>query len=211
MEILFTHAQKTVFTDFIAPWKLLPLSCGLSFVKINNNHKYQCTEFYTDASKTRSLCSSMRCAGPNIFCTKTMNLYASISTAEAYNITMAVEYIIQSIIPKSVIYTDSPSAVTALSSGKSHKNTYFNLLLMAIMSAYSMGLQVTICCVTGHCLIVGNESADRQAASVTRLDKVDVTLLPYTDLKALIRHQLRKEWQEEWYTHGTNSMQLKQK
>lgn len=219
MGIRFTDTHKTVPTDLIAPWKLLPVSCDLSFVKIDKNrapsaliqqhflslqHKYQCTEFYTDASKTHT---AVACAahGPNFSSSKTMNPNASIFTAEAYSIHMAVEYIIKSRTPRSIIYTDSLSVVRALFSGKGY-NASLNQLIKAIISAYSVGLQITVCWVPGHCGIAGNETADREAAAATLRNEVDVTQIPYQDLKPFIRQKLRKQWQEEWDTQTENKL-----
>lgn len=222
INISFKDTYKTTFTDVTAPWKLSPVVCDMSFRNIDKanaptalihqhffslQHKYHCTEFYTDASKTNSTVSCAVC-GPNLSASKTLNPDCSIFTGETHGILMAVEYIIQQEIARSVIYTDSLSVVTALSSAKPHKNAVFNFLLNTIMAAYSMGLEITVCWIPGHCGIPGNEAADREAAAATLRNKVDITSVPYPDLKPVVKRKLRELWQKHWDSQTENKLHV---
>lgn len=84
----------------------------------------------------------------------------------------------------SVIYTDSLSAVTALSSTTIHNNPVTNTLAKCIMSAHKSKLKITLSWIPGHCSIASNEAADRLAKSAVLHQSVDI--VPYEDLRPLI-------------------------
>lgn len=220
--ISFTDAQKTSFADFVPPWDLCPISYDLSFMKIDKRtapkelimqhflflqNKYRASEFYTDASKSAGAVS---CAahGPNFSTSKTMPEATSIFTAETRGLVLAVEYIIENNVQKSVIFTDSQSAVQALASGKLQKNPVFNQLLKLLCSAHKQKLEITVCWVPGHCGIAGNEQADRNAVTAALRSDLDIQSVPYEDLKAYVRKRLRDQWQEDWNGQTANKLHM---
>lgn len=145
-------------------------------------HTYPYTTFYTDASKSAS---AVPCAahGPNFTSTKTLNANCSIFTAEAYGILITVEYITETNIQQSVIFTDSLSVVMALHLAKPSKNPVLNQLIRKIMSAYGSDMRIIVCWMPGHSSIRGNEIADRYAAAAALRTHVDEPLVPYLDMK----------------------------
>lgn len=218
--ISFNDTYETSITDLVAPWEMSSVSCDLSFTEINKRnaprelilqhflhlqHKYPYTAFYTDASKSPS---SVSCAahGPNFTNTKTMNKNTSIFTAEAHGILTTVEYITQTRIDSSIIFTDSLSVVRALHSGKPTKNVILNRLIKSIMSAYALKLTLVVCWVPGHSGILGNEIADQNAAVAALRSAIDVPQVPYLDIKPLVRKGLRKCWQLQWDTQTDNKL-----
>ena len=105
----FLDLYKSSFTDLLPPWHLRPVSCDTSFTQIQKyrvprsailqhflslQQKYQCAEFYSDASKTATAVS---CAahGPNVNICKTMKLHCSIFTAEAHGVLLILNPILQ--------------------------------------------------------------------------------------------------------------------
>lgn len=202
----------------MAPWEMRAVNCDMSFLEVGKHgppvaiyqhfmyiqEKYNCAEYYTDASKS----SAVACAahGPEFSESATMNEHTSIFTAECYGILLAVRHIIKKKEPVSIIYTDSLSAVTALASAKIHKNPVTNTLLKCLMSANKSKLKITLCWIPGHCNIAGNEAADRLAKLAALRSSVDVDVLPYEDLRPHIRKRIRRQWQEEWDSASENKL-----
>lgn len=202
------------------PWEMQAIDCDLSFLEVGKNGhpvaidqhfkylqaKYRCAEYYTDASKS----SAVACAahGPAFSESRTMNEHTSIFTAECYGILLAVTHILKEKEPASIIYTDSLSAVTALSSTKILKNPVTNTLRKCIMSARKSKLKITLCWIPGHCNIAGNEIADKLAKSAALRPSVDVDTIPYEDLRPLIISRMRRQWQEEWNAANANKLHL---
>lgn len=169
--------------------------------------KYKAAEFYTDASKTTTAVS---CAanGPLLNMSKTMNRNTSIFTAEAYGILLALNHIVQNKIKNLVIYTDSLSVVSKLSSRNVSRNPTFNCVLRALYSAYGLKLVVTVCWVPGLCGIAGNEAADRSAAAAALRSSIDVNEVPYQDLKPFVKRKLRDHWQQQWEREVENKLHV---
>lgn len=104
LAVSFLDTIKTSVTAFIAPWNHHPVSCATSFTHreklsaryailqhLSLQHKYQCAQFYTDASKTANYVS---CAahGPSFTISKTMNCNTSTFTAEACGILVEFDF-----------------------------------------------------------------------------------------------------------------------
>lgn len=220
--ISFADVQKTSFADLIPPWDLCPVSVDLSFKELDKKrtpkeliiqhflylqNKYGAAEFYTDASKSTD---SVSCAahGPNFSMSKTMPKSTSIYTAEVHGLFLAVEHIIQNKVQRSVIFTDSQSAVQALSSGKLQRNPVFNELLKLLCLAYKQKLEITVCWVPGHSGIAGNEEADRNAVAAAARTNLDIRFVPYEDLKAYVRKRLCDQWQADWNKQEANKLHM---
>lgn len=215
-----SNIEVTSHKDTIAPWETHAVNCDISFIEVGkhglplaiNQHflylqaKYRCAEYYTDASKS----SVVACAahGPEFSASLRMNEHTSIFTAECWGILLAVKHILKKKHPNSVIYTDSLSAVTALSSSKRQRNPVMNSLLKCLMSAHTCKLIITLCWVPGHCNIAGNEVADRLAAAAALRSSLDVDTVPYQDLRPHIRNTIRGQWQEEWNTAIENKLHI---
>lgn len=66
------------------------------------------------------------------------------------------------------------------------------------MSAYALNLEVTVYWVPGHSQITGNETADQMAVVAALINTVNITTIPYTDLKSHIRRHLCKKCQAHY-------------
>lgn len=76
-------------------------------------HKYNCPDFFTDASKSDT---SVSCAAVGRYFSEAglLHFNTGIFTAEVYTILAVVKHINQSKVAKAIIYADSLSVVKAL-------------------------------------------------------------------------------------------------
>lgn len=109
-------------------WQWQLIHCDVSFMEMTKHaptahirthffelqHKYTFSEFFTDASKSRTSVS-YAAVGPSFSDVGVLHFNTSIFTAEAYAILSAVKHIKEMNSSKVVIvYTDSLSVVTTL-------------------------------------------------------------------------------------------------
>lgn len=223
LSISFDDTLKMTPDECVAPWDTSIISCDTSFRQVDRKgsllevkqhfaylqDKYKAAQFFTDASKTKS---AVACAvvGQHLSIAKTMHKNTTIFTAEAHGVYLAVDHIITSKTQKSVIFTDSLSVVTALSTGKGTKNPTFTALLKALYKAHQLNLEIIVCWVPGHCGIAGNEEADQAAARAAERTSIDITQVPYLDMKPAVKHILLQLWQKEWDGEVNNKLHLVQ-
>lgn len=205
----------------LPPWYSLPVVCDFTLTQFSKHKtppehilqeflalkgKYDnCTQFYTDGSKTTKHVGSAIVHGK---WEKTVRLpqCASIFTAECYALAVAVSKIVNENITNSIIYTDSLSVLTALH----HKNAVVPLLgeiIHNISTASARGHKITFCWVPSHVGIGGNERADFCAAQAhgKRIKNID---MPYRDCMMLVHNKLKDEWQSSWSKEVNNKLQL---
>lgn len=206
----------------LAPWKNNNINCNLSLTKYNKkvvsadvirqeflemHASYEnCHSLFTDGTKTSDY---VGCAfvSESIQCVRRINRDATVFTAELYGLIMAVEHILKHKFLKTVVFSDSLSALRALKSVGRKKNPLVTDLHRRVLKALERKLAIEFCWVPSHMGIAGNEEADRAAA--TSADRsVDIFAIPAADYRAKLRRQIIKNWQEEWDTDTHNKLHV---
>lgn len=76
------------------------------------------------------------------------------------------------------------------------------------MSIYAQKHEPVRCWDSGHAGIAGNELADEKPAEAALRSSVDLTAVPYRDLKPHVRQNLRKTWQKHWSEQTDNKLHV---
>jgi len=176
------------------------------FYEISEEYK-DYLHFYTDGSKKEAATSAALVTESNVFrCRLTDN--ASIFSAEARALQMALNAIRINNRNKFVIFTDSRSVLESLE----HKRVD-NPMILDLLETYQElvdnGKEIVFCWVPSHVDIKGNEKADRAAKEALELIPSDI-LLPHTDLKTLVNCHNNLLWQEAWNDANGNKLQMVQ-
>ncbi|KAH9641418.1 hypothetical protein HF086_011447 [Spodoptera exigua] len=134
----------------------------------------------------------------------------SVFTGECYGIFKCLEYILLLKLKKSVIFSDSKSALQALAKYPFKSNNCYPIILdcrKLLNRCISMGLQVALVWIPGHANIAGNVKADHVANEAV----CSGDIFPYKnyahDLAALPKTYLYDSWTQDW----NSSIQVKGK
>lgn len=118
-----------------------------------------------------------------------LNNFASILTAEPYGVLVALDYIIRSNVIKAIPFVDFHSVLTAVCSVTPTKNQLTQLLEAMAQQGIAGGNDIQFFWIPSHVGIVGNEAANRLAASSQNLLPLNVRI-PCWDLKMSARFSL---------------------
>lgn len=163
-------------------------------------------EAYTDGSKSNEKVASSTYYPAHPNCPDTIRLMddSSVFNAELEGILSAIKYIKKEKIYKSVIYTDSLSAIQAIQS-KIFKNPnivhIFNLLRKLPPKAH-----ITFAWVPSHVGIPGNEKADELAKATLNEPITEDRQIVWSDLKSKVNMYLHKSWQTSWDEEINNKL-----
>ncbi|XP_026475710.1 uncharacterized protein LOC113380860 [Ctenocephalides felis] len=156
------------------------------------------TVIYTDCSK---LGNKVGCAvyAPNRDKHLQFNLlgFASVFSAELTGITAALDFVIQEKISKTIILTDSKSALLALNHPKQNCNFLIFDTIHKIESILANKYEFKLVWIKGHSNIRGNEYVDGLAKEAC-LSVFPSRKAPATDLKSWVRKQGLRLWQNEY-------------
>lgn len=206
----------------LPPWQWQPIDCDTSFVEVTKHapiahihthflelqHKYNCPEFFTDASKSDSGVS-YAAVGPSFSDSGILHPNSSIFTAEAYAILVAAKHIKELKLQRAIIFTDSLSVIKALKTLKKHKNPVFLMLYSLLCTIYSLKKQVVLCWVPGHREIRGNVLADQLAASAKDNANTNASMaVSALELKQFVKQKLRAHWQLSWDKQTRNKLHV---
>lgn len=210
----------TKYRSSAAPWEYSFINCNFTltnhrkkdtpdevlrqeFSEIQSQYQHHFS-IYTDGTKTDSF---VGCAmvGPSVCHVKKLNPSATILTAELQGLLLAVEYTLKKRLRRSVVYTDSLSALKALVSLNLVKNPLVAQLQDKIISATKTGYEIIFCWVPSHVGIPGNEEADQAARSaVTHF--LDTREIPPKDYCKKVKRSIMQKWQHEWDREVNNKL-----
>src|SRR5207253_3412195 len=159
---------------------------------------------YTDGSKSPDAVGYSFVAGRSTCCGR-LPAEFSVFMAELYAIGKAIRHAQLAPQRKFVIFTDSMSAMQALSAFDP-RNPMVQEIQRRLLPLYSAGKEVVLCWVPGHIGIDGNERADRAAKEALRAANVrDLPTLD-SDLRPLFKSKLQALWQDSWIQLQDNKL-----
>ncbi|XP_055932957.1 uncharacterized protein LOC129962980 [Argiope bruennichi] len=160
------------------------------------------TPIFTDGSKSDG---HVGCgiALPSDTLSYRLHDHCSVFTAELVAIFCALQEISPSSQRYFIIYTDSRSALEALS----HCHKGMHPIAIRIMSTLQIlqnrGFKVIFCWVPGHVGISGNEEADSAAKQATSFLTYS---LPYYDARKSVNNYFHLTWQKAWDMQTNNKL-----
>ncbi|GBO18979.1 hypothetical protein AVEN_275677-1 [Araneus ventricosus] len=165
------------------------------FQQIFLYHRHQYNTYipiFTDGSKTttRVGCGVVIADVPSNF---QLNALCSVLTAELTAIFLALERISDLLEHKFCIYSDSKSALEALSHPQNGTHPLALDILCLLQSLQARDFQILFCWLPGHVGIKGN--ADTAAKTATTPWQQP---LPYADVKKFVSHHIHNLWQGSW-------------
>ena len=172
------------------------------FNEIKDDHSY-CTPVYTDGSKDndRVGCGAII---NNFSIKQRLPSNASIFTAEATAIDLALDAITESDDDHFIIFSDSLSVLLSLKN-KKMDNPLILKLLQKLHHLSCAHKTVHFCWIPSHIGIRGNEAAD-VAAKESLSQDIIASQVPYTDLKPHINSFIANKWQERWSSCQDNKL-----
>ncbi|GBN29334.1 putative RNA-directed DNA polymerase from transposon BS [Araneus ventricosus] len=175
------------------------------FQQIFLYHRHQYNTYipiFTDGSKTttRVGCGVVIADVPSSF---QLNALCSVLTAELTAIFLALERISDLLEHKFCIYSDSKSALEALSHPQNGTHPLALDILCLLQSLQARDFQILFCWLPGHVGIQGNELADAAAKTATTSWQQP---LPYADIKKFISHHVHNLWQVSWDLQISNKL-----
>ena len=171
-----------------------------------NQYKYH-DKIYTDGSKNEKAVSSAYVPlNPKIPVQgQRIPSEATIFTAEANAINIAINDLNKSKNNQFVIITDSLSCLIALDSPK-EKNPIILKLKQQIHNILSKNINISFLWIPSHVGITGNELADELAKNCLSNQKIKNIKIPYLDYKNTITKYFTKKWQIEWNKETSNKL-----
>lgn len=168
-----------------------------------NNH----TQIYTDGSKFDSATYvgyAVHVPTHEASVQHRISSHASIYTAEALAISVALNLAEELNINKTIILSDSQSVLATLKHFSSSKKSSYIIydILNKWHSMKEQGKEVIFAWIPSHVNIAGNEEADRLAKEAIHSGTDQTTTLPYTDFYEVFNRQLKNNTDKTLRTRG---------
>lgn len=160
-------------------------------------------KIYTDGSKTLEGVGAAFCI-PEFQIGKKYNLpkYVNIFTAELFAINRALEWVVDNGPARTVILSDSQSAITTLLNSALDGRPDLVIEIQALLiQARQNNIYVEFGWVPAHCGIEGNEQADKLAKQASENKNAQQILIPpsKSEYRSLIRNRTEDKWRKLWY------------
>lgn len=157
--------------------------------------------FFTDGSlhqNPRSVSIGIHSPTENLNFSASLNNMTSIYTAELIAIYISIRYIIASDRKYNVVFSDSRSALSAISTKNIRNyNCLVNLIRELLFQAYKSDIRIFLVWIPSHKGIFYNEKAD-SLAKLGRYRPVYNINLFYRDLIPFFKEKLYEEWNNQW-------------
>ena len=170
------------------------------------SNKLGYTHIYTDGSKYQNGVAAAA-VGMNQTITRRLSSHASIFSAEAIALTLALEIVEAAGDRNFWIFSDSLSCLQAIKFRQLQNPLILNILQKCHMLMVTHDKIVQFCWIPSHVGISGNEKADLAAKGAIQLPINTDIKLPYTDLKQDINQYYTKSWQTIWNNTLFNKLQ----
>ncbi|XP_055940827.1 uncharacterized protein LOC129971257 [Argiope bruennichi] len=174
------------------------------FISLFKHHReFYCSyePIFTDGSKSPHHVGCAFVHGHRIISYK-LHPFTSVFTSELTAIYLALKYIDEQQIHKSVIYTDSLSVLQALNS-----SSLGHPLLQEVKKIYRLlylkNIRVLLSWIPSHMGISGNEIADTVAKSASVILPQRIS---YKDMRTAIIHWCHRQWQNQWDMETNNKL-----
>ena len=178
-----------------------------AFYKLSHCKYEDHIKIYTDGSKSDSAVGAA--SVPLIHnldeTNKRLPNDASIFTAEATALTMALSTINESEDSSFVIFTDSLSCLLALKD----LNTLDPRILKIKLEIHSLtlkGKSVTLAWIPSHVGIDGNDMADEFAKESLLSPHIDPIKIPSSDYRPKIKQLIKSKWETDWSKETNNKL-----
>ncbi len=160
-------------------------------------------QIYTDGSKhpdTGLTAAAFYVPGNKCVRQFKLNPKLTVFTSELIAIEKALEYnIMQPAHKKTVILTDSMSAIQAINSGKSKtRPDKIHKIKQLISKTMKQNKEINIEWVPSHVGIPGNERADAAAGTAHLNGENEATLPTPREIYAIINNKIKNKWQNQW-------------
>lgn len=172
-------------------------SCNpsIDFKNLTNFNFPNHTFFFTDGSKSEvdhlAGCAFV-CPSLNLTSKFKISDYSSIFSLEAFAILFCLDYIINSDLSNTVIFSDSLSVLSNLTSKNTYKTKSYIIFTIRnrLKILDNLNRPTTLVWVPGHSGIEGNEKADVAAKDATANSDLVNIPLPFSDFFCLAKKQL---------------------
>uniref|UniRef100_A0A2P2HXV0 ribonuclease H n=1 Tax=Hirondellea gigas TaxID=1518452 RepID=A0A2P2HXV0_9CRUS len=163
-------------------------------------------EIYTDGSK-----SVEGVGAAAVYCgavrSHSLPVEASIFTAEATAIQLALNIAQDGDKTKYVIMSDSSSVLFAIEN-RSHKHPLIRKIQHKIASLNAEDKTVQLCWIPGHAGIAGNERAYEMAKRAIHRTVTDAPM-HYRDMIPVMREAIRQKWNQLWRESGQKMVEIR--
>ena len=174
------------------------------FYEVNDFYEsMQFGSIYTDGSKSDDYVSASAVSSVDILKVN-LPVQTSIFTAEAVALKLAVQYIQQQTLRRTVIYSDSLSCLQTLEN-RNLEHPVIREIVHLLTYLNSVGSEIEFCWIPGHVGIPGNEKADRTAKHFIDNELYEIKI-PFSDFKPCIAKYVNSLFQTTWNNCSANKL-----